>query len=109
MFGSNSTALNISAELLGLSKVEVVKVTPDLSSYEIIIIVKSTEKEIPCRVCGKPTSPNGLARTIRLRHLPLFDQNTYIEITPRRGKCNNCDDKRTTTEKMDWYSQFNFE
>ena len=42
MFGSNSTALTISAELLGLSKVEVVKVTPDLSSYEIIIVVKST-------------------------------------------------------------------
>ena len=103
MFGCNSTALNISAELLGLSKVEVVKVTPDLSSYEIIIIVKSTEKEIPCRVCGKPTSPNGLARTIRLRHLPLFDQNTYIEITPRRGKCNKCDDRPSTTEKMDWY------
>jgi transposase len=105
MFGKDSNTLNISANLLGLSDVEVTKVTPNLDSYQIIIQVKSTKKEIPCRVCGKPTSKNGVARTLRFRHLPIFEQDTFIEITPRRGKCQNCDGNPSTNEKMDWYDE----
>ena len=105
MFGRDSNTLNISAELLGLSDVEVIKVTPSLKSYQIVIQVQSTKKDIPCRLCGKPTKSHGLGRTLRLQHLPILNQDTFIEITPRRGKCPSCDGNPTTNEKMDWYDE----
>ena len=30
-------------------------------------------------------------------------KETYIEITPRREICNDCDNNPTTTEQSDWY------
>ncbi len=58
---------------------------------------------IPCKDCGKPTKGHGLGRPIRLRHLPILGHETIIEITPRRGRCDDCDSRPTTTEQMDWY------
>ena len=105
MFGKDSNTLNISAELLGLSDVEVTKVSPNLKSYQIVIQVQSTKKEISCRFCGKPTKGHGVGRTLRLRHLPILNQDTLIEITPRRGKCQSCDGNPTSNENMDWYEE----
>ena len=42
-------------------------------TYQIIIQVKSTKKEVLCRLCGKRTSKNGVGRTLRFRHLPIFE------------------------------------
>ncbi|WP_163836066.1 ISL3 family transposase [Spartinivicinus ruber] len=103
MFTKRSNSLNITPELLGLSDVEVVKVRSNLSAREITIEVKSTRESVPCRVCNKPTKGHGLGRMLRLRHLPMFGKNTFIEITPRRGLCANCDGDPTTTETLDWY------
>ena len=103
MFSSPSNSLNLTAELLGLSGIKVVRVRTDLSAREIIIEVKSTQKLLSCRVCSKPTIGHGLGRKLRLRHLPMFGKETFIEITPRRGQCVDCDGRPTTTETLDWY------
>lgn len=92
----------IPVELLGLSDVEV-KALKTNEQYEVIITVNSTREIVPCRICKKPTSPHGIGRPLKIRHLPLFGMATYIEITPRRGLCTFCDDKPSTTEQLDWY------
>jgi len=101
---NESNSLSITAELLGLSDITVVGVRTRLSANEIIITVKSTREFVHCRLCGKLTKSHGYGRPLRLRHLSLFGQDTYIEITPRRGKCEDCDDDPTTTETLDWYT-----
>ncbi len=41
---------------------------------------------------------------LKLRHLPLFGHQTYIQIIPARGICRNCDDNPTSTERYDWHT-----
>jgi len=62
---SPSSALNITAELLGLSDVKVLDVRTNLSASEIIIAVESTRRYILCRQCGQPTKPHGSGRKLR--------------------------------------------
>ena len=103
MLKPNLKSITIPAEVLGLSNIEVVEVVANKKSLDIVIKVKSTRNIIPCKDCGKPTKGHGLGRPIRLRHLPILGHETIIEITPRRGRCNDCDGRPTTTEQMDWY------
>jgi len=103
MSNFDSNALNITAELLGLSDVTVVGVCTNLSAHKIIISVKSTRKDVSCRICGRPTKKQGVGRELQLRHLPILGQETFIEITPRRGKCEYCEGGPTTTELLDGY------
>lgn len=100
-FATNN--FQITPELLGLSDVIIKKVTPNLSTNEIIIEVESTKPEIMCRQCGKLTERYGRGRTLRFRHLPMFGKTTYIEITPKRGRCTDCDNNPSTNETMGWY------
>ncbi|MBY0545199.1 MAG: ISL3 family transposase, partial [Gammaproteobacteria bacterium] len=88
---------------LGLSDVTVVGVRTNLSAHKIIISVKSTREEVSCRLCGRPTKKHGVGRELHLRHLPILGQETFIEIIPRRGKCEHCEGGPTTTELLDWY------
>ena len=83
--------------------IEVVDIRFPSNGREVVIIVKSTCNHVACRKCGNPTSSHGSGRPLRLRHLPILGKETYIEITPRRGRCDNCDDGPTTTEQLDWY------
>lgn len=101
MLNSQKDSLNLTPELLGLSDVKVTSV--NAGNREVIIEVKSTRESIACRECGKPTHGHGLGRVLRLRHLPILGKETYIKITPRRGRCEDCDSGPTTTETMDWY------
>ncbi len=103
MLPTSKNSLSLTPELLGLSDIKVVNVRSSASGREIIIEVKSTKKTIPCRECGKPTTGHGLGRPLRLRHLSILGKETYVEITPRRGICNDCDTHPTTTERSDWY------
>lgn len=103
MFNTKPDSLNITAELLGLSDIKVVEVHADLSNREIIIAVKSTRESVPCRVCGKSTKGHGVGRKLRMRHLPMFGKEVFIEIEPKRGQCEYCDGSPTTTETLDWY------
>ena len=102
---SNSTheSLQLSPELLGLSDIKILEVTPKLSEREIIIRVESTRERVKCRHCGNPTVKYGQGRLLKLRHLPILGRKTIVEILPRRGRCEHCDGNPTTTETLDWY------
>ncbi len=94
----------IPSSILGIADIIVEKVEIT-SSNEFLISVKSEKEEILCRKCGKETSPHGYSPAIRLRHLSVFGRKTYIQITPTRGRCENCEGHPTTTQTSDWYNQ----
>jgi transposase len=96
--------LPLTTEILGLSDVEIIKIELDREN-QFIITVESTKKEIPCHQCGQPTEPYGKGRTVRLRHLPILGKKTFIEITPPRGRCPDCDNNPTTTQQANWYDR----
>ena len=104
MVNISSGSLSITPELLGLSDIKVTGVRFNLPYSEIIISVASTRISVLCRICNKATKGHGSGRPLRLRHLPILGKETIIEITPRRGKCADCDGSPTTTEVLDWYN-----
>lgn len=91
------------AELLGLSELEIISVKLTRAG-SIHILVKSTREEILCKKCHGPTTPHGNGHQLKLRHLPMFGREVYIEIQSRRGICKSCDDHPTTTQTLDWFS-----
>lgn len=93
----------IPTSILGLSNITIEDASMD-DVGDFIIKVKSLDQVIKCKKCKSITSPHGYNRSIRLRHLPVFGHKTYIEISPARGICNNCDNRPTTTESSDWYN-----
>lgn len=96
--------LNLSPELLNLPDIKLLFSEIDRKG-DVIIKVESTVDKIPCRTCGKATNPYGKSYSYRVRHLPIFGRKTYIEITPRRGRCYHCDDNPTTTEQPCWHER----
>jgi transposase len=97
--------LNFITNLLNFPDTVVTQIIHSANGREITLVVKSAHEILPCRICNKPTHGHGLGRTLRFRHLSLLGKETYIEITPRRGICTDCDDHPTTTERMDWYER----
>ena len=93
----------IPTSILGLSNITIEDASMD-DVGDFIIKVKSLDQMIKCKKCKGITSPHGYNRSIRLRHLPVFGHKTYIEISPARGICNNCDNRPTTTESSEWYN-----
>lgn len=89
--------------LLELSDTAVVSIRESTNGRALTIEIKSTREHVHCRQCGGPTRGHGLGRPLRLRHLSILGKETYIEITPRRGICEYCDQSPTTTEILDWY------
>lgn len=65
----------------------------------------STKKETLCHKCHSPTELYGKGRRLNLRHLPLLGREVYIEITPPRGICRQCDGGTTTTQTLDWFKR----
>jgi transposase len=79
------------------------KQTPD---GKFIITVESRQKTTRCGVCQKEIACNyGHGEAIRLRHLPILGQETYIVIRPRRAQCPTCLHQPTTTQRLKWYDQ----
>lgn len=97
--------LNFVTNLLNFPDTAVTQIIHSANGREITLVVNSTREILPCRVCNKPTHGHGLGRTLRFRHLSLLGKETYIEVTPRRGICMDCDDNPTTTERLDWYER----
>ena len=96
--------LTLTPELLGLANITIDRIY--LSDKGTIHInVTSTEKTILCRCCGKPTRPYGNGRTLSLRHLPILGREVYIEVTPSKGMCEQCDNRTTTTQTLDWFER----
>jgi len=103
MANNNPDTLALFTALLNLQDITVTEICNSSNGREVTLVVKSIRENVDCRLCGKPTHGHGLGRTLRLRHLPILGKETYIEITPRRGRCDHCNDGPTTTEKLDWY------
>jgi len=66
-------------EALGLPGLEIEKVKRG-SRGEFLIYAKPADKEVNCRRCGKKTKPYGLGRELKIRHLSIFGEPTYIII-----------------------------
>ena len=95
----------IPVELLGLSDV-LIKSIHLRNNRELIIEVKSIKEETLCRNCGRMCKDHGYDRAMELRHLPMFGYKTFIQISPKRGKCTECDTKQiNTTQNLDWYDR----
>jgi len=73
---------------------------------QYIITVSSSQETTTCGICREQIKCNyGHGQKIRLRHLPILGQETYIEIRPRRGQCPDCLHSPTTTQQLSWYRQ----
>jgi transposase len=73
---------------------------------QFIITVESRRETTKCGVCHKEIACNyGRGQAIRLRHLPILGQETYIVIRPRRAQCPTCEHQPTTTQTLKWYDQ----
>jgi len=95
----------IPSELLGLSDINILEIYLR-DNRELIIKVESTQPNTPCRNCGKTCKAHGYDRPMELRHLPVLGYKTFIQLTPKRGICTDCDDKPiTTTQTLDWYDR----
>lgn len=95
----------IPTELLGLSNVNVLEIYLR-NNRELIIKVESTQEKTFCRNCGKVCKAHGYDRAMELRHLPVLGYKTFIQLTPKRGICSDCNDKPvSTTQTLDWYDR----
>jgi transposase len=73
---------------------------------KFIITVESRRETTPCGVCKQDIACNyGRGQAVRLRHLPILGQETYIVIRPRRAQCPTCRHHPTTTQTLIWYDQ----
>ncbi len=73
---------------------------------EFLIRVESRCETTRCGICDEEIACNyGHGQSIKLRHLSILGQETYISLRPRRGECPTCVNKPTTTQRLDWYEQ----
>ena len=73
---------------------------------KFIITVESLCETTKCGVCKKEIiCTYGHGQAVRLRHLPILGQETYIVIRPRRAQCPTCQHNPTTTQTLKWYDQ----
>lgn len=80
--------------------------TKQTQDNKFIITVESRRETTKCGVCQKAIPCNyGHGQAVRLRHLSILGQETYIVIRPRRGQCPTCQHNPTTTQQLSWYDQ----
>lgn len=73
---------------------------------KFIITVESRRETAQCGVCKQEIPCNyGMGQAVRLRHLPILGQETYIVIRPKRAQCPTCQHNPTTTQTLKWYEQ----
>jgi transposase len=73
---------------------------------KFLITVESRHETTKCGVCQQEITCNyGHGQAVRLRHLPILGQETYIIIRPRRAQCATCEHNPTTTQTLKWYEQ----
>jgi len=91
------------SDLVNLPGTTVADVTK-MPYNEVYITVETTEKYVPCRLCGKDIrTRHGCDKERKLRHLPVFGRPTFIIYKPHRYICEDCDDRPTTTATPIWH------
>ncbi len=75
-----------------------------LADDTLLIEVESTLATALCHRCGQEIDRfHGFDQPIRLRHLPVFRREVFVEIRPKRHRCPQCEGGPTTTQRCDWY------
>ena len=70
---------------------------------ELIITIESTKAGTTCRRCGRWIDKfHGHDEWVTLRHLPVFGRPSYLRYRPKRYQCLTCEDRPTTTQRLDW-------
>ena len=78
--------------------------TDQTQAGEYILTIESTLESTTCRQCGRTiTDQHSVDTARRLRHLPILGRPVLLRIRPKRFRCRDCDDRPTTTQKLDWY------
>lgn len=92
-------SINIPLDLPNIRVLEVEKT----KEGEWLISVESILESTTCRKCGQEiTHFHGHDKSIRLRHLPIFEQPVYVELRPKRYQCRDCKGKPSTTQRLSW-------
>lgn len=90
---------------LGIPEVDVLR-TEINEHGDLIITIKSTKKGTQCRWCGRwITKSHGHDEWVQVRHLPILGRRTYLRYRPRRYRCEHCEKKPTTTQKLEWHEE----
>lgn len=90
---------------LDLPEVRVLETTKT-EEGDWLIRIESTQPGTKCQQCGRQiTHFHGFDKTLRLRHLPLFEVPVFLELRPKRYRCDFCEGKPTTTQRLSWYQQ----
>ena len=84
-----STSAQISFPL-DIPQVDVLA-TKQTRDGKLIITIESRKETTKCSICKQDIQCSyGHGQEIRLRHLPILGQETYIAIRPRRAQCATC-------------------
>jgi len=90
---------------LGIPEVRVLK-TEINKQGELIITIESTKPGTNCRWCGNwITKSHGYDKWVQVRHLSVFGRPTYLRYRPRRYRCEQCEQKPTTTQRLEWHEK----
>jgi len=90
---------------LGIPEIRVLK-TEINKRGEVIIAIESTKKGANCRWCGNwITKSHGYNKWVMVRHLPVFGRPTYLRYRPKRYRCEKCEKKPTTTQRLEWHEK----
>jgi transposase len=69
---------------------------------DLIITIESTKKGTSCRRCGKwITKLHGHDDWVEIRHLPVFGRPSYLRYRPKRYRCESCEGKPATTQRLE--------
>ena len=71
---------------------------------KIILTVESTLPSARCRQCGREIRKlHGHDDWVTVRHLPILGQPAYLRYRPKRYRCEECQNKPTTTQRLAWH------
>ena len=91
--------------LLNLPNLQVQEAFEDREgNYRVTVV--STEQGARCHKCGKRIEKqNGHGEWITLRHLPILGKQVYLRVRLPRYRCDDCDGKPTTTQRVAWFDR----
>lgn len=70
----------------------------------LIITVESTKDIATCHRCGKTIRKfHGHDDWVEIRYLPMFGRATYLRYRPKRYRCEHCEGRPTTSQRLDWH------
>lgn len=99
---SSSAKISLPLDILQVD----VLATKQTRDGKFLITVESRRETTQCGVCQQEIACNyGHGQAVRLRHLSILGQETYIIIRPRRAQCPTCEHNPTTTQILKWYEQ----